>query len=596
MDNLNYGVIGNCTSAALISETGTIEWCCLPYFDSTAFFAKILDQDIGGEFAIRVAADYKISQHYMPMTNILVTSFQRGEDQFEIIDFMPRYKRDNGIYHCPPDVIRYIRHKSGSPIIRINYNPRPGYGLHKTRKEIRREYIKVITASGPYESLYLYTDLDYSRVAEGKSIRIEKDCYFLLSYNQKLVELDLDAVHLEYEKTRVYWLSWSSETRRFARYDEAIARSALVLKLLCFQKTGAILAAVTTSLPEEIGSGRNWDYRFCWVRDASMNIALLTALGHYRVAKRFLDFILDVIPYKDEKIQIMYGINGRKNLHEKILPTLQGYENSRPVRIGNEAYKQKQNDIFGVLLDIIYQYLKIFKRSTLENREDLWTVVRTLGRHVERNWMRKDRGIWEFRGWKKHYTFSKLLCWVALDRAMKIARYFSMDSYVRVWDDMRQKIRRDILKKGWDAEIGAFVQAYGEKHLDAANLLMEHYGFIEASDPRYVSTVIETYRQLGQNGLMYRYRNQDDFGSPKSSFTVCTFWMVKSLYRIGRQEEAQNLFDKTLLYRNHLGLLSEDIDFDTKRLLGNFPQGYSHLALIDAAITLAGEDISEPDK
>jgi GH15 family glucan-1,4-alpha-glucosidase len=232
----------------------------------------------------------------------------------------------------------------------------------------------------------------------------------------------------------------------------------------------------------------------------------------------------------------------------------------------------------------------------VENREDLWTVVRTLGRHVERNWMKKDRGIWEFRGWKKHYTFSKVLCWVAMDRAMKIARHFAMDRYVHVWDDMRQKIRSDILKQGWDADIGAFVQAYGEKHLDAANLLMEHYGFIEASDPRYVSTVIETHRQLGQNGLMYRYRNRDDFGSPRSSFTVCTFWMVKSLYRIGKQKEAQDLFNQCLSYRNHLGLLSEDIDFDTKRLLGNFPQGYSHLALIDAAITLAGEDITEPDK
>jgi GH15 family glucan-1,4-alpha-glucosidase len=594
MDNLNYGVIGNCTSAALVSEIGTIEWCCLPHFDSTAFFAKILDQNLGGEFAIRVAAGYKISQHYLPKTNILVTAFQHGKDQFELIDFMPRYKRDSGAYHCPPDIIRYIRHISGKPVIRVNYSPRPGYGLNETRAEIRREYIKVLTAGGPYESVYLYSDLDYRRIAGGKPIRIEQDRYFLLSYNQKLVELDLDAVQLEYEKTRVYWLNWSSETRRFARYNEEIARSALVLKLLSFQKTGAILAALTTSLPEEIGSVRNWDYRFCWVRDASMNIAVLSTLGHYRVARRFLDFILEVIPYKDEKIQIMYGINGKKNLSEKILPRLQGYENSKPVRIGNDAYKQKQNDIFGVLLDVIYQYLKIFKRNTVANREDLWTVVRTLGRHVERNWMKKDRGIWEIRGRKKHFTFSKVLCWVAMDRAMKIAQRFSMDNYVRVWADMRQKIRRDILKKGWDADVQAFVQAYGEKDLDAANLLMEHYGFIAADDPRYMSTVIETHKQLGQNGLMYRYRNHDDFGTPKSSFTVCTFWMVKSLYKIGRRKEAQSLFHKILSYRNHVGLLSEDIDFESKRLLGNFPQGYSHLALIDAAITLTGEDITEP--
>ena len=594
MDNLNYGVIGNCTSAALVSENGTIEWCCLPYFDSTAFFAKILDRNIGGEFAVRVAAGYKISQQYLPRTNILVTSFKRGKDHFELIDFMPRYKKDSGAYHCPPDIIRYVRHISGKPVIRVNYNPRPGYGLNETKTEIRRKYVKVLTAAGPYESVYLYSDLDYGIIAKGKPIRIEQDRYFLMSYNQKLVELDLDSVQLEFEKTRVYWLNWSSETRRFAGYNEEIVRSALVLKLLTFQKTGAILAALTTSLPEEIGSVRNWDYRFCWVRDASMNIAVLTTLGHYRVAKRFLDFILDVIPYKDEKIQIMYGINGKKNLTEKILPRLQGYGDSKPVRIGNDAYKQKQNDIFGVLLDVIYQYLKIFKRNTVENREDLWTVVRTLGRHVEHNWMKKDRGIWEIRGRKKHFTFSKVLCWVAMDRAMKIAERFSMENYVHVWSGMRQKIRSDILKKGWDPEVNAFVQAYGEKDLDAANLLMEHYGFIAADDPRYVSTVIETRKQLGQNGLMYRYRNRDDFGLPKSSFTVCTFWMVRSLFKIGRREEAQSLYQQILSYRNHLGLLSEDIDFDTKRLLGNFPQGYSHLALIDAAITLTGEDITEP--
>ena len=208
--------------------------------------------------------------------------------------------------------------------------------------------------------------------------------------------------------------------------------------------------------------------------------------------------------------------------------------------------------------------------------------------------MKKDRGIWEIRGRKKHFTFSKVLCWVAMDRAMKIARLFSMDNYVRVWADMRQKIHSDILKKGWDADVNAFVQAYGEKDLDAANLLMEHYGFIEADDPRYVSTVIETHKQLGRDGLMYRYRNHDDFGPPKSSFTICTFWMVKSLYKIGRPKEAESLFHKTLSHCNHVGLLSEDIDFDTKRLLGNFPQGYSHLALIDAAIPLTGEDITEP--
>jgi GH15 family glucan-1,4-alpha-glucosidase len=588
MQNLNYGVIGNCSSAALVSEDGCIEWCCLPAFDSTSVFAKILDRDKGGEFGIQVSPDYKVKQQYLPKTNVLVTTFSRKRDKFELIDFMPRYKTDAGAYHCPPDIIRYIRHISGKPQIRFKYDPRPAHGRYNVKREIRNEYIKVLTTKGSYESVYLYSDLDYDRIAHGEPIALDRDCYLLLSYNQKLIELDIDFINLEYEKTRVYWLNWSADTRRFSRFNDEIIRSALVLKLLAYQKTGAILAAATTSLPEELGGERNWDYRYCWLRDASMNIAVLTKLGHYKVAKRFLDFILDIIPYKDEKIQIMYGINGQKNLREKTLDWLNGYENSQPVRVGNAAYAQKQNDIFGVLLDVIYQYLMIFKREAVENREDLWTVVRTLARHVEKNWIKKDRGIWEFRSWTKHFTFSKVLCWVAMDRAMKIAQYFSMPNYVQVWSKMREKIEKDIHKKAWNPEIKAFTQAYGEGYLDAANLLMEHYGFIRADDPKYVNTVKLTNDRLSNDGLMYRYRNRDDFGEPKSSFTVCTFWLIKSLYKIGKKEEAEELFERVLDCRNHLGLLSEDIDFETKRLLGNFPQGYSHLALIDAAITLSG--------
>jgi len=593
MKNLDYGMIGNCTSAALISRNGYIEWCCLPGFDSPSIFARILDKSRGGEFGIQVAPDYTIRQEYIPRTNVLVTAFSRKNDRFELIDFMPRYKTDSGRYHHPPDIIRYIRHISGKPECRIVYNPRPCFGQYDVKTEVRREYIKTGTLKGSYESVYLYSDLDLGQIADRKPIAIKQDCYLLLSYNQKLVDLDIDAIQLEYEKTRVYWLNWSANTQRFSLFNDAINRSALVLKLLSYQKTGAILAAVTTSIPETLGTERNWDYRYCWLRDASMCVAVLTKLGHYKVAKSFLDFILDIIPYKDEKIQIMYGINGQKNLREKELDFLDGYESSKPVRIGNAAYTQKQNDIFGVLLDAIYHYLGIFKREVVENKEDLWTVVRTLARHVEHNWMKKDRGIWEFRSSKKHFTFSKLLSWVAMDRAMKIARYFRKDSYVNVWSDMGDKIKKDIHKKAWNADIQAFTQAYGENHLDAANLLMEQYGFIEADDPKFVATVKMTRKLLSQNGLMYRYRNEDDFGKPHSSFTVCTFWLIRALYKIGEKKQAENMFQSVLRYRNHLGLLSEDIDFETKRLLGNFPQAYSHLALIDAAITLCGEDITD---
>ncbi len=591
MKNLDYGVIGNCASAALVDARGNIVWCCLPGFDSQAVFAAILDPGRGGEFAILVDEDYAVRQAYQPKTNILVTSFSNGGDSFEVLDFMPRYRGRLHAYHCPPDIIRYIRPRSGRPVFRVRYRPRPCFGQYAVKTEVRRTYIKTGTLNGSYESVYLYSDLDLNAIDNSDEIVLERPSYLLFSYNQKLADLHLDYIQLEYQKTKVYWMNWSANTQRFTCHNEEIQRSALVLKMLACQKSGAILAALTTSLPEEIGAERNWDYRFCWLRDASMTIAILTKLGHYNVARRFLNFILEIIPYKNEKIQIMYGINGEKRLTEKILGWLQGYEGSRPVRVGNAAYTQKQNDIFGVLLDVIFQYLTIFKRETVENREDLWTVVRTLGRHVERTWQQKDAGIWEFRTSKKHFTFSKVLSWVAMDRASRIAAYFDMPDYVAIWKRMGEKIKANILANGWDPELGAFTQAYGEPHLDAANLLMEHYGFIDAKDPKFVSTVRLTLRQLSRNGLMYRYLNADDFGVPKSSFTVCTFWLIKSLFKIGDRQLARELFDQVLSYGNHVGLFSEDIDFASKRLLGNFPQAYSHLALIDTAITFCEEEM-----
>ncbi len=317
-----------------------------------------------------------------------------------------------------------------------------------------------------------------------------------------------------------------------------------------------------------------------------MTISVMTGLRHYNVAKRFLRFILDVIAYKNEKIQIMYGINGQRQLKERILPWLEGYEGSGPVRIGNAAYTQKQNDIYGVLMDVILQNLLVYK-NTIDSCEDLWTVVRTLARHVRHNWSRPDGGIWEIRSGKRHFVFSKVLCWVALDRAVKIAQLLCKPNDARDWSVHRDRIKADILKNGWNDKLQSFTQSYGDDNLDASNLLIEHYGFVEPTDPRYVSTVRQTYEQLCVDGLMYRYKNQDDFGRPETSFTVCTLWMIKSLYRIGERDLARSMFEQLLQYGNHLGLFSEDIEFKTKRLLGNFPQGYSHLALIDTAIQLS---------
>jgi GH15 family glucan-1,4-alpha-glucosidase len=417
----------------------------------------------------------------------------------------------------------------------------------------------------------------------------------LLSYNQKILEQNVERAYLKLERTKVYWLNWSERTKRYKKYNDEILRSALVLKLLSYNKTGAVLAAATTSLPETLGEIRNWDYRFCWIRDASMVIKVMTSLGHYNVARRYLNFVIDIIPDKDEKIQIMYGINREKKLTETILDHLSGYEHSAPVRVGNDAYRQKQNDIYGILVDVIYQHFSIYDTS-MQNSEELWTIVRSIVKIVKDNWKKPDRGIWEIRTEYRHFTFSKVLCWVAVDRAIKIARLINMTEYVNKWRELSDEIKNNILENAWNEEIGAFTQSYESTDLDASTLLMEPYGFIDAKDPKYVSTVKVTRKKLCRNGLMYRYKNKDDFGKPSSSFTICTFWLINSLYKIGEKDEAEKLFKQLLSYSNHLGLFSEGIDFETKRLLGNFPQAYSHLALIETAENISGGLLSKEEK
>ncbi len=586
--NLDYGAIGNGRSAALVGRTGSIDFCCLPDFDSPAVFTALLDVDRGGRFAFEPKGEYYTRQEYLRRTNVLVTTFYDGQNAFEVIDFMPRYKTENGSYHCPSEVIRYVRVLSGRPLVRIIYTPRPNWARHPVRSEYGPGFLKHCTTAGAYESLYLYSDLPLPAIGDGEPVPLTGEHFLMLSYNQKITPPDLDFIRLEFERTKVYWMGWVAKTDVFSRYQTAVERSALVLKLLAYQKTGAILAAVTTSLPETIGHVRNWDYRYCWLRDASMTISVLTRLGHYNVARRFLQFILDIVPFKDEKIQIMYGIRGQRNLKEQELSWLRGYEDSRPVRVGNAAFAQKQNDIYGVLMDAIYQSLCLFHES-LDNKEDLWTVVRTLTRHVRNNWHRHDSGIWELRTERKHFVFSKILCWVAMDRAVKIAQMFGKQADALSYAAVRDRIRADVYRKGVHPTLHALMQHYGSESLDAANLLAERYGFMSPEDPVFINTVNASYERLCVDGLVYRYRNADDFGPPQSSFTVCTFWLIRSLYRIGQRDRAVQMFEDLLASANHLGLFSEDMDFKTRRLLGNFPQGYCHLALVDTAMTLSDQ-------
>lgn len=588
MDNLDYGIIGNCRSAALISKTGSLEWFCLPEFDSPSVFAKLLDDKIGGSFEIHVSEEYKISQRYKKNTAILITRYTDGENTFELHDFMPRYYAENGNYHAPPELARHIRHIKGKPKFKVHYDPKLEYAIGETRSYVKKNFIVSLTDNKKFDTVFLYTSFNKNAVMEGRELEVKKNGYFLLTYNEKILQPDSRKIYLDLENTKVYWLNWTNRTPKYNQYNKEITRSAITLKLLSYDKSGAVLAAATTSLPETIGEVRNWDYRFCWIRDASMVIKVMAHLGHKNVAKRYLQFIIDLIPDKDEKLQIMYGINKEKNLTEETLDHLSGYKGSKPVRIGNAAYAQKQNDIYGILMDVIHAQLVRFS-TNIENGEELWGITKGIVWIVQRHWKEADKGIWELRTEEKHFTFSKVLCWVAIDRAIKVARILKKTRKLEKWQSLEQEIKNDILSNSWNNEVNAFTQSYGSTHLDASVLLMESYGFIHSRDPKFVSTVLAIEKELSNDGLLYRYKNEDDFGLPSSSFTICTFWFINSLFKIGEEERAQKLFDKILNYSNHLGLFSEDIDFKTKRLLGNFPQAYSHLALIECAVNFANK-------
>ena len=584
-NNLELGIIGNCHSSALISKTGSIHWCCLPEFDSPSVFAKILDDANGGSFEIVCGENYTIEQQYIPKTCILVTVFSDGVNIFEVHDFMPRYLKKDNSYHSPAEVIRYFKLVSGKPTFKIKYDPRLEYSSCKTETLIKDDFIVSISQEANYDSLYLYTDFDQSSIVDGLEIDLVSDGYCLICYNEKIIPPKLNEVFSMLNRTNIYWINWCSVTPSFSEYEDEIIRSAMTLKLLTYEKTGAILAAATTSIPETIGEVRNWDYRFCWIRDASMVIRVVHELGHKNVIKKYLEYIIDLIPDKGDKFQIMYGINGEKELKEKQLDHLAGYKNSTPVRVGNAAFSQKQNDIYGVLMDIIYTEIKLFTDDK-DLHEQLWSITKNVAWVINERWTYPDKGIWEFRGEDQHFTFSKVLCWVAMDRAIKVAQLFNKDKKTSKWTVLRGEIKQDILQHGWNDQKKSFTQSYNSNDLDASILLMEPYGFIEANDPMYISTVHAIEEELSNDGLLYRYKNEDDFGLPSSSFTVCTFWFIDALNKIGERGKAKELFDKLLSYSNHLGLFSEDLDFKTKELLGNFPQAYSHLALIETAMNL----------
>jgi len=446
----------------------------------------------------------------------------------------------------------------------------------------------VIVAKSKKEKLFLNTDLDPGRFMRTKAIELEGESFFILSYNDVFHTSLAESKRL-LELTNDFWRSVIERTTLPSKYKDHVIRSVLVLELLRYEKSGAIIAAATTSLPEIIGEGRNWDYRYCWLRDAALTVDAFTKVCHFDETRKFIKWLVDCCKI----LQTMRGVGGEKELSEKILRHLDGYKGSKPVRIGNDAYKQTQNDVPGEVLESIYKFYVEYKYVREMTPEQWTSMIQWVNDAVEL-WQREDQGIWEFREKKGHYTFSKLLCWVALDRGAKLALKCGDPQQAEKWRKIAEEIREDILQNGWNEKIKAFTQKYGSDDMDASLLLIPHFGFLPPDHPKVLSTIDRTVEKLAEGCLVYRYKSEDDFGKPKNAFIPCTLWLVEAMYLAGKKEMARKMFEDLLDHSNHLGLFSEDIDPNTKELLGNFPQAYTHMALINAAVMLSQRSIKKP--
>jgi len=591
----NYGVIGDMHSAALLGMDGSIDWFCFPHFDSPSVFAAILDDKKGGRFKIAAAADgVSRKQLYWPDTNVLITRFFTPDGVGEVIDYMPVGESTNG--HGLHQLIRRVRVDRGTMSFQMECSPSFDYA--------RQEHKTEITSQGacfrsPQLSLGLAASVPLKQQGSGAvaqfNLMENQTAVFVLREIKAGADCDLSISKAEEEdlfmKTVKYWRHWLSQSTYTGRWREMVHRSALALKLMTFEPTGTIVAAPTCSLPEGLGGERNWDYRYTWIRDASFTLYGLLRLGFTQAAEQFMSWLEMRCknPTPEGPLQLMYGIDGRSELTEETLDHLEGYRGSRPVRIGNGAYNQLQLDIYGELMDAVYLYNKYGSPISY----DLWTYLRKLINWVCDNWQQKDEGVWEVRGGRRHFVYSKIMCWVAVDRGLRLADKRSFPADRERWLKVRDEIYEEIMDKGWSPERKAFVQAYGEETLDASNLIMPLVFFLSPKDPRMLSTLDAINRSLRDDGLVsnnlvYRYdveKSADGLMGEEGTFSLCTFWLVEALTRAGRVEEARLTFEQMLGYANHLGLYAEEIG-PHGEALGNFPQAFTHLTLVSAAFNL----------
>ncbi len=580
----DYGVIGDMHSAALVSKGGSIDWLCFPRFDSSSVFAAILDYERGGRFAIQPPGYYHFSQTYLDDTNILVTSFRTDEGRASVTDFMPVAEDITVSEH---EVIRLVRCESGRVDLECLFQPRLDYGRAATSLTAAAHGVLARNGSGNLSlasAVPFRVEDETARAAF--SLRAGESAAFVLRWDEEnprpLADYD---IHGKLGSTEAYWRTVAGDWRYQGRWADAVKRSGLALHQLLYAPTGAICAAITTSLPENLSSDRNWDYRYCWLRDAALTLDVFNRLGHTADTSPFMGWVGSFFRDSPDGVQTLYGIGRETEIQEYVLDHLEGYRGSRPVRVGNAAAKQFQLDIYGeVLLSFASYY-----RAGGHIDDTLWHLTETLVEAAVNNWRLPDHGIWEVRAEPRQFVYSKLMCWVAVDRGIRLAKALGRPADVQRWQQARRAIREDILANAWSERAGAFGQSYGSDVLDASLLFMPMVGFLPVKDPRMEATILRIQQELSVNGLVRRYlpwQVDDGLASDEGTFTMCTLWLVGCLIQLGRLEEAQRLFEKVISLRNHVELFSEMVDAESGEFLGNYPQAFTHIALIHTTRSL----------
>ena len=578
----DYALLGDCQSAALVGKDGSIDWLCLPRFDSDACFAALVGSEENGFWKIApVAPVRRVRRAYREGTLTLETEITTDDGVILLIDFM-------AVGDPIPDLVRIVVGLVGQVAVCMELVIRSGYGM--TVPWVQRTARGIHAVGGP-DRFRLTTPValrgEQLRTLASFSVREGDRVPFVFDWSASHVPAP-PPVDAEEALARcdAYWLAWTARSKVHGPYAECIQRSLLTLKALTYEPTGGIVASPTTSLPERIGGVRNWDYRFCWVRDATFTLFSLLSAGYVDEALAWRDWLLRAAAGAPSQLQILYGIAGERRLVEVELEWLTGYEGSRPVRIGNKASEQVQLDVYGELMDTLY----LCSESGLARSDDAWALQRALVKHVETAWTRPDSGIWEVRGPPRHFTHSKVMCWVALDRAVKSVEKWGVEGPLDRWRAARDTIHADICTKGFDAAQNSFVQSYGSTALDASLLLLPLVGFLPPDDPRLVGTVEAIQRNLTRHGLVQRYVPEpsvDGLPDGEGAFLACSFWLADALVLLGRTEEARVLFERLVALTNDLGLLSEEYDPVAGRMLGNFPQALSHVALVNTALNLS---------